>query len=34
MKKRNVNTVKVVLYPSGDNAKACCGCPAGVDGRC
>ena len=27
-------TVKVVLHPSGDIAKACCGCPAGVDGRC
>ena len=34
MKKGNVYTVKVVLHPSGDIAKACCGCPAGVDGRC
>ena len=34
MKKGNVYTVKVVLHPNGDIAKACCGCPAGVDGRC
>ena len=26
--------VKVVLHISGDIAKACCGCPAGVDGHC
>ena len=34
MKKGNVYSVKVVLHPSGDIAKACCGCPAGVDGHC
>ena len=34
MKKGNVYTVKVVLHRSGDIAKACCGSPAGVDGRC
>ena len=34
MKKGKVYTVKAVLHPSGDIAKAVCGCPAGVDGRC
>ena len=34
MKKRNVDTEKVVLHPSEAIAGAGCGCPAGVDGRC
>ena len=34
MKKGKVYTVKVVLQSNGDIAKAVCGCPAGVDGRC
>ena len=34
MKKGKVYTVKVVLQLNGDIAKAVCGCPAGVDGRC
>lgn len=34
MKKGKVYTVKAVLQSNGDIAKAVCGCPAGVDGRC
>ena len=34
MKKGKVHTVIVVLHSNGDIAKAVCGCPAGVDGRC
>ena len=34
-KLKKVYTVRTVLHPSGDIiAKAVCGCPAGVDGRC
>jgi len=34
MIKKKIYTVNVIIKPSGDIAKAMCGCPAGVDGRC
>lgn len=34
MKKGNVYSAKITLKNNGSVHSACCGCPAGIDGRC